>query len=43
MKIEPNRNKVIIKDSNIFFKNQNDEVLFINQIINSLFIMILKI
>ena len=37
MKIEPNRNKVIIKNSNIFFKNQNDEVLFINQIINSTF------
>ena len=37
MKIEPNRNKVIIKDSNIFFRNQNDEVLFINQIINSSF------
>ena len=32
MKIEPNRNKVIIKDSNIFFRNKNDEVLFINQI-----------
>ena len=37
MKIEPNRNKVIIKDSNIFFRNQNDEVLFLNQIINSSF------
>jgi len=37
MKIEPSRNKVIIKDSNIFFRNQKDEVLFINQIINSSF------
>ena len=37
MKIEPNRNKVIIKESNIFFRNKNDEVLFINQIINSSF------
>ena len=37
MKIEPNRNKVIIKDSNIFFRNQKNEVLFINQIINSSF------
>jgi len=32
LKIEPNRDKVIIKNSNIFFKNKNDEVLFINQI-----------
>ena len=37
MKIEPNRNKVIIKDSNIFFRNHKNEVLFINQIINSSF------
>ena len=37
MKIEPNRNKVIIKDSNIFFRNQKNEVLFINQIMNSSF------
>jgi len=37
MKIEPNRNKVIIKDSNIFFRNKNDEVLFINQINKSYF------
>jgi hypothetical protein len=37
MKIEPNRNKIVIEDSNIFFKNQSDEVLFINQIIKSSF------
>ena len=37
MKIEPNRNKILIIDSNIFFRNQKDEVLFINQIINSSF------
>ncbi len=35
MKIEPNKNKVILKNSNIFFKNKDDEVLFINQIRNS--------
>ena len=35
MKIEPNKNKMIIKNSNIFFKNKADEVLFINQIKNS--------
>ncbi len=35
MKIEPNKNKIIIKNSNIFFKNKADEVLFINQIKNS--------
>ena len=37
LKIEPNRNKIIIKNSNIFFKNKNDEVLFLNQIKNSSF------
>ena len=37
MKIEPNRNKIIIKKSNIFFRNKNDEVLFINQINDSSF------
>ena len=37
MKVEPNRNEVIIKDSNIFFRNQKNEVLFINQIVNSSF------
>ena len=37
MKIEPNRNKIIIKESNIFFKNKNNDVLFINQIMNSSF------
>ena len=37
MKIEPNRNKIIIKRSNIFFRDNDNEVLFINQIINSSF------
>ena len=37
MKIEPNRNKIIIKRSNIFFRNKDNEVLFINQITNSSF------
>ena len=32
LKIEPNENKIIFKDSNIFFKDQNDELLFINKI-----------
>ena len=32
MKIEPNKNKFIIKRSNFFYRNKNDEVLFINQI-----------
>ena len=37
LKIEPNENKIIIKDSKIFFKNNFDEVLFINKIDNSKF------
>ena len=32
LKIEPSRNKIKIKRSNLFFKNNDDEVLFINQI-----------
>ena len=42
MKIEPNKNKVIIKESNIFFNDKNDEVLFINQIKSSSFYYDLK-
>ena len=42
MKIEPNKNKIIIKKSNIFFKNKDGEVLFLNQIINSSFYYDLK-
>lgn len=34
---EANENKIIIKNSNIFFKSKNDEVLFINKIYNSKF------
>jgi hypothetical protein len=37
LKTEPNENKIQIKNSNIFFKNDNDEVLFINKIYNSKF------
>ncbi len=37
LKTEPNENKIIIKNSDIFFKNENDEVLFINKIYNSQF------
>ena len=37
LKTEPNRNKLKIKRSNIFFTNKNDEVLFINQINDSQF------
>ena len=35
LKTEPNRNKIKIKRSNIFFMNKDDEVLFINQINDS--------
>ena len=31
VKTEPNENKIIFKDSNIFFKDKEDEVLFINK------------
>lgn len=37
LKTEPNENKIYFNNSNIFFKNQNDEVLFINKIYNSKF------
>ena len=37
LKTEPNENKILIKNSNIFFKDKNDEVLFINKISNSQF------
>jgi len=37
LKTAPNENKIVIKNSNIFFKNENDEVLFINKIFNSKF------
>ncbi len=37
LKTEPNANKIQIKNSNIFFKDKNDEVLFINKINNSSF------
>ena len=33
----PNENKIEIKNSNIFYKNEDDEVLFINKIFNSQF------
>ena len=42
IKTEPNRNKIKIKRSNIFFMNKNDEVLFINQINDSQFYYDLK-
>ncbi len=37
LKIEPNENKIIFKNSNIFFKNSANEVLFINKIKKSEF------
>ena len=37
MKTEPNENEIIFKKSNIFFKDKDDEVLFINKINNSRF------
>ena len=42
LKTEPNRNKIKIKRSNIFFRSKNDEVLFINQINDSEFYYDLK-
>ena len=36
LETEPNENQIIIKKSNIFFKDENDEVLFINKIYQSL-------
>ena len=33
----PNDNKIVIKNSNIFFENENDELLFLNKIKNSKF------
>tara|TARA_Y100001936_G_scaffold43412_1_gene42223 strand:- start:403 stop:1893 length:1491 start_codon:yes stop_codon:yes gene_type:complete len=37
LKTEPNENKIIIKNSNIFYENKNEEILFINKIRNSKF------
>ena len=37
LKTEPNENKIIIKNSNIFYQNKDDEILFINKIKNSKF------
>ena len=37
LKTEPNENKIIFKDSNIFFKNSDDDILFINKIYKSEF------
>ena len=37
LKTAPNENKIIIRNSDIFYKNDNDEVLFINKIYNSEF------
>ena len=37
LKTEPNENKIIFKKSNIFFKSENDEVLFLNKIYSSQF------
>ena len=37
LKTEASENKIIIKDSNIFFKNENEDILFINKIKKSEF------
>lgn len=37
LKTKPNTNKLLIKDSKIFFKDKEEEVLFINKIYNSSF------
>ena len=34
LKIEPSKNKIVIKNSKLFFNDNNDEVLFINKISN---------
>ena len=42
LKTEPNRNEIKIKRSNLFFRNRDNEVLFINQINDSNFYYDLK-
>ncbi len=37
LRTEPNTNRIIFKKSNIFFKNENEEMLFINKINNGEF------
>ena len=37
LKTEPSENKIVIKNSNIFFKNNDDDILFINKIKKSEF------
>ena len=37
LKTEPNDNKIVIKNSNIFYENKDEEILFINKIRNSKF------
>ena len=37
LETEPNENSILIKNSNIFFKNEEDEILFLNRIENSKF------
>ena len=37
LKTEPSENKIVIKNSNIFFKNDNNDILFINKIKKSEF------
>ena len=37
LKIEPNENQIIFKNSNVFYENKYNEVLFINKINNSRF------
>ncbi len=37
LKVEPNENNISFKKSNLFFRNKNDELLFINKVDNSKF------
>ena len=37
LQTEPNENKIIIKNSELFFKTEDDEILFLNKIFNSKF------
>ena len=42
LSLEPNENEILIKNSNIFFNNKDEEVLFINKIKSSKFFYDLK-
>ena len=43
LKTEPNEHKILINNSNIFFKSKNDEILFINKVYKSKFFFFFNI